>query len=153
MTAQVGSVTTGACSVDRRVRPHSWKRKVAWSEMTPSLRALALEKLRRLAEAKVKYDGTLLAYAWPERIAPKLRYTLTARGAVVWDCQPMPKDRKCGYSIFTLPVLSFDELNEYERAMRPNENKMSYRRSVARLLPPKASRRRDTRSRLAPSQG
>lgn len=81
-----------------------WKRKVTWAEMSPELRAAALERLKRLALAKAQYDGTLLPYAWAERVAPKLRYTLAGRGTVVWDMQPMPKDQAAGWSVFTLPV-------------------------------------------------
>lgn len=97
----------------------SRKRILLWPEMSDALKACALAKLRRLAEAKVKYDGTMLAYAWPERIAPLLRYTLTAKRQDIWDCNPAPKDRKLGYSIFTLPILALDALD------RPNDQALA----------------------------
>jgi hypothetical protein len=87
---------------------NSRKRILLWSELSDALKSCALAKLRRLAEAKAKYDGTMLPYAWSERIAPLLRYTLTAKRQEIWDCNPLPKDRKRGYSIFTLPILALD---------------------------------------------
>ena len=96
------------------VRP-SRKRFLLWTELSDHLRSCALAKLSRLAEAKVKYDGTMLAYAWPERIAPLLRYTLTGTRHDIWDCNPTPKDRTRGFSIFTLPILPMAALD------RPND--------------------------------
>lgn len=62
-------------------------------------------RLRGVAEAKARYDGTLLPFAWPERIAPRLAFTLAGRNDV-WDCNPTKADRKRGFTLFTLPPLS-----------------------------------------------
>ena len=126
----IATTTPPSRSLQRMVRPQGWKRKVVWSEMAQPLRVAALQKLRGLAKAKAEYDGTLLPYAWAERIAPKLRYTLTARGQTVWDCQPTPDDRAAGYSVFTLPPLSLDEC---ERVMRPNRKSAKRRFGPARF--------------------
>jgi hypothetical protein len=72
--------------------------------MGDELRAQALAKLRRLAAAKERYDGTVLPSGWAELIAPLLRYTLSNRGKSVWDCNVKPEDAASGRSIFTLKV-------------------------------------------------
>ena len=77
-------------------------RPIPYLALTAEQRAQALAKLRALAQAKARYDGTVLPYAWPARVAPRLGYTLAGGG--VWDCQPLPAERQAGWSLFTLPL-------------------------------------------------
>jgi hypothetical protein len=96
--------------------PTSRKRILLWDELDEELQSKAVLKLRRLAKCKVEYDGTLLPYAWADRVAPLLRYTLTSTGEDIWDCDPTPKDRKRGCTLFSLPILSLDDLARKEAA-------------------------------------
>ena len=96
--------------------PTSRKRILLWDDLDAELRAKAVLKLRRLAQSKVKYDGTMLPYAWADRVAPLLRYTLTAGRTDIWDCSPKPQDSKRGFTLFSLPILSLDDLAQKEAA-------------------------------------
>lgn len=82
------------------------KRIFRWCELGAELQLAAVAKLTRLAEAKARYDGTLLPYAWPERVAPLCKYVLTPRGRSgqreIWDV----RGRNAGESIFQLTPLS-----------------------------------------------
>lgn len=85
------------------------KRILLWSELSPELKLAAVAKLRRMADLKASYDGTVLPYAWPERIAPLLRYTPTPGRAEIWGCEITPAHRAQGtLSMFTLTPLPME---------------------------------------------
>ena len=90
------------------------RRKLLWAEMPETLQAKAVGKLRRLAVAKAKYDGTVFPYAWAERIAPLLRYSLCSRGTEIWDCNPPEKFIKRGVTLFSMPLLALGVIQQKE---------------------------------------
>lgn len=88
-------------------------RYFSWEQLDRRRKAQALALLRRRAMAKTRYDGTLLPYAWAERVAPLLRYTLTTTGAI-WDASVTHADRRRGYHLFTLPPLDIEAVEAQE---------------------------------------
>ena len=90
------------------------KRIFSWSEMDADLKSKAVLRLAFLAEKKVLYDGTVVPYAWPERVAPLLEYYVV-RGRSVWDFRVPKRLKRQGIlSVFDVPILSIDALREVE---------------------------------------
>lgn len=76
-------------------------------------KARALALLRRRAMAKTRADGTLLPYAWAERVAPLLRYILGTTGSIL-DAEVTHADHRRGYHLFTLPPLPIEAIEAQE---------------------------------------